>query len=79
LLRQLRRHAIIPLRQLDLQPQHIRLQLQDLILDLPNLQTRSGFGFCSACGGDGVVETAGFDFGVFSDLGGTADDLEIIC
>jgi len=64
----------IPLRNLDLNPQHIRLQLQHLILDLPILECRAGSGFGAAGCGDGVVEAACGGFGGFRELGGGGDD-----
>jgi hypothetical protein len=67
----------IPLRNLDLNPQHIRLQLQHLILDLPILERCSSGGFCSAGCGDGVVEAACGGFGGFGEFGGRGDDGEI--
>lgn len=65
-----------PLRYQHAQPQHIRLQLQHLILDLAHLQrlSRGGRG-ASRC--DRVVETPRFNFGGLGDLGCFGDDGEV--
>lgn len=60
----------IPLRNLDLNPEHIRLQLQHLILDLAILECRPGGGSGSGGRGDGVVEAACAGLGGFGELGG---------
>jgi hypothetical protein len=64
----------IPLRNLNLNPQHVRLQFQHLILYLPILERCSGSGASSASSSDRVIEAACAGFGVFADLRGFRDD-----
>lgn len=62
---------------LDLQLQHVGLQLQDLVLDLAHLQRDAGRRRGSARRGDGVVEAARRRLGVLADLGRRRDDGEV--
>jgi hypothetical protein len=75
--RQLTLTPRIALRNLDLDPPHIRLQLQHLILDLAILECRPGGGFGAAGRGDGVVEAACAGFGGLGEFGGGGDDGEV--
>ncbi len=72
--RQLCPSSRIPLRHLNLNPQHIRLQLQHLVLDLSILQCLSSGSLGSTCGGDCGVEAAGSDFSLFAEARGGCDD-----
>jgi hypothetical protein len=57
-----------------LNPQHVGLQLQDLVLDLSILERCPCCGPSSASRGDSVVEAACAGFGVFANLSGFGDD-----
>jgi hypothetical protein len=68
----------IPLRDFDLDSQNIGLKLEDLVLYLAILKRLSSGGTC-ACSSNSIVEAAGVDFSIFTDLGSFGNNGKIRC
>lgn len=77
LTRKLARTTRIALRSLNLNPQNVSLQLQDLILYFAILESSAGSSAGSSRSGNGIIETPSARLSVFGDLGGGGDDSEV--